>query len=209
MNKLFLTEELTKKYHEIKEDIQVRLNEFSAVPEENYFYEFCFCICTPMSKAKNAFKVQQILLNIDFLNNDIEPTSILRNPEHYIRFHNQKADRLIQAKLIFPDVLNIIKSDLSNFEKRNWLSENFKGFGLKESSHFLRNIGFRNLAILDRHILRHLVNCNLYTETPNISTKKNYLKFEQDFLQFAKFVNIPIDELDLLFWAFSTGEILK
>jgi len=98
---------------------------------------------------------------------------------------------------------------LSASDKRLWLLENVNGFGLKECSHFLRNIGYRNLAILDRHVLKHLVFCDVLKEVPKISGTKKYFEIEMMFKQFSNRVNISVDELDLLFWSYETGKILK
>jgi len=204
-----LTQQHLQKYDEIKPLLKQRLIDFKNVSKEDYFYEFCFCICTPQSKAKNALEVQKILMKDDFLNKPFDVTKILREPSRYIRFHNQKAVRLHNARLVFPEIQNILDSNLSNFEKRNWLADNFNGFGMKESSHFLRNIGYENLAILDRHILRHLTDCGIYPEIPKIKSIKHYKEIEIDFLNFALNVGISMDELDLLFWASSAGEIIK
>jgi N-glycosylase/DNA lyase len=93
--------------------------------------------------------------------------------------------------------------------KREWLVSELKGFGMKEASHYLRNTGHRGLAILDRHILKHLVNCNLFSEIPKISPIKSYLEVESKFIKFSELVEIPVDELDLLFWSYEAGEIIK
>jgi N-glycosylase/DNA lyase len=87
--------------------------------------------------------------------------------------------------------------------------KNVKGLGWKESSHFLRNIGYRDLAILDRHILKCLVRLSVLKNLPQTLTAKKYKEIEKIFLAFANEVGIPIDELDLLFWSLATGEILK
>jgi len=89
------------------------------------------------------------------------------------------------------------------------LNQNVNGIGRKESAHFLRNIGYNNLAILDRHILKHLVTCGVFDEIPNISTKSRYDNVSNEFMKFADSVGIPMDELDLLFWAEEAGEMLK
>lgn len=209
MNNLKLTDELRDKYYLIKEDIKSRLAEFKLIPRDHYFYEFCYCICTPQSKAANAWKVQEELIVRDFLNNPFNPVEILRNPDNYIRFHNQKALRLLNAREIFPKIQVVLDSELDNYQKRDWIEQNFVGFGMKESSHFLRNIGYENLAILDRHILRHLISCGVFEELPKLTPQKNYRIAESKFLEFSDRIDIPIDELDLLFWAFSAGEILK
>ena len=41
-------------------------------------------------------------------------------------------------------------------ERRDFfaLNKDIKGLGFKEASHFLRNVGFRGYAILDKHILQ-------------------------------------------------------
>jgi N-glycosylase/DNA lyase len=204
-----LPKELREKYIELKAPIRQRLEEFKAVPEEKYFYELCYCVCTPQSKAQNALTVQKKLEKKDFFHRDFNPTDILRNPEHYIRFHNQKAERLQNAKKLFPDISKVIKSDITAHEKRDWLAENFKGFGMKESSHFLRNIGFEGLAILDRHILSHLVLCGVIPEMPKSINAKRYRQIEKLCIEFSQSISIPVDELDLLFWSSVTGVILK
>jgi N-glycosylase/DNA lyase len=209
MKQLKLPIELQNKYDLFKSDIQERLNDFANVQDNKIFYELCYCICTPQSKARSASLVQQILEKDDFLNNPYDPTDLLRLPGHYIRFHNQKAKRILDTQSNFDKIYKLIKSDITPQEKRMWFADNFNGFGMKESAHFLRNIGYKNLGILDRHILKHLVNCGLYDEVPNISSQKKYLEVEEKFHNFAIQVNIPIDELDLLFWSYETGEILK
>ena len=89
-----------------------------------------------------------------------------------------------------------------------YLVKNVKGLGLKEASHFLRNTGHENLAILDRHILKNLAKLNII-ELPKTLTPKIYFEIENKFQNFSKEVNIPMDELDLLFWSMETGEIFK
>jgi len=201
--------ELLSSYNLYKSTIQNRLSEFKNVTESDYFYEMCFCLLTPQSKAKNAVKAIEILKEKDFQNNPFNCASVLKHPNRYIRFHNSKAKKLLDAIHTFPLVLEIIKSNSNNFDKRNKISDIVKGFGLKESSHFLRNIGFCELAILDRHILKHLLKHKVINEIPKTLSRKIYFDIEQKFLQFANQVQIPIDELDLLFWASETGEVLK
>lgn len=200
---------LENSYKKLKKEIVKRLEDFSKVTENEYFYELCFCICTPQSKAINAIKVQSILMEKDFYNKPFNTSEILRNPNHYIRFHNQKANRLLDVQKQFNEILQTLTSGISPYEKRIWLVEKVKGFGMKESSHFLRNIGCRGLAILDRHVLKHLVLCSVFEEIPKITSIKQYLGAEQNFKEYAEKVGISIDELDLLFWSNETGEILK
>lgn len=204
-----MTSELISSYNLYKEIIQNRLLEFKQVEESDYFYELCYCLLTPQSKAKNAIKAIQILKEKDFQNNPFDCSKILKYPSHYIRFHNSKSKKLLDVINTYPSVLEIIKSNLKVQQKRNIIADTVHGFGLKESSHFLRNIGYQKLAILDRHILKHLLNHKVIKEIPKTIPKKNYLDIEKKFIAFSKKIKIPIDELDLLFWASETGEVLK
>ena len=79
----------------------------------------------------------------------------------------------------------------------------------KESSHFLRNIGYRGLAILDRHILKNLHRHGVISAVPQAMTRNTYLSIEHRFFRFAEHLGVSIDELDLLFWSRETGKILK
>ena len=64
---------------------------------------------------------------------------------------------------------------------RAWLVREVKGLGWKEASHFLRNIGFRDLAILDRHILRNLRRHGVIRTIPASLPEKRYLAIEGRF----------------------------
>lgn len=207
-----LNDELIDFYNQNRVKIQNRLLEFKQVPKEKYFYELCFCLCTPQSKAANALIVQNTLEELHFKQNDISSDSIaeiLRKKENYIRFHNQKAKRIVELKNYFHQIEEVLNSNQDNYTKRDKIQELVNGFGYKEAGHFMRNIGYENLAILDRHILKNLKNSGAFEEIPKISSKSQYHKAEKVFLEFADNVGISIDELDLLFWAFENGDIIK
>lgn len=207
--KFRLKHELLNHYIENEEKIKNRLDDFKNVSAERYFYELAYCICTPQSKAVNAGKVQKILEDSHYLENPFDVTDILRNKENYIRFHNQKAQRIFNTAQNFSDIESILTNDWTSRDKRDWFVNNLNGFGMKESSHFLRNIGHRNLAILDRHIFAILIDHEVIDELPKSINVKKYLEIESKFIDFSNDVSIPLDELDLLFWSYKTGEILK
>ncbi len=193
-----------------KESIQRRLSEFSRIPRKQYPYELLYCLLTPQSSARNAGAVVQQLQARNFLRRPFDPEPLLRDPEHYIRFHRTKARRLLQLVDTFTGIDSILDSALSAMELRDWLVEHVDGLGMKEATHFLRNIGRNDcLAILDRHILRHLVLSGVLAEVPSSVTRNTYLVIEKKFKRFSDTMQIPIDELDLLFWSLQTGEILK
>lgn len=203
------TKEQLERFRELQPQILSRLDDFARVPKEQYFYELCYCLCTPQSKAENANAVVQALQEQDFERLGFNPVSILRNNKHYIRFHETKAQRLLKAREQWQEIASILDSQMSDEEKREWLVNNVDGMSWKEASHFLRNIGYRNLAILDRHTLKHLVQCGVFEEIPNIAGKARYLAAGEGFKRLAVQLNIPMDELDLFFWASEAGLILK
>ena len=193
-------------YQEKKEIIKQRLDDFKKIEkEEDLFYELCFCILTPQSKAKLCWKAIEDLKKNDFLHKEINPLPFLIGRT---RFQNNKSKYLIEAKNKYKEIIENLRK-LNAFQMREWLIENIKGISYKESGHFLRNIGERDLAILDRHILKNLFEQKVIEEIPKTLTKKKYLEIENKFKEFSEKINIPMDELDLLFWSQETGEIFK
>ena len=110
----------------------------------------------------------------------------------------------IKEKLIKQDILFDIP------KARTWLVKNIKGLGMKEASHFLRNIGFfEEIAILDRHILKNLKKSGAIKSVPKTLSAKKYLELEKQMQGFSEKTGIPMQDLDLFFWAQETGEIFK
>ena len=167
-----------------------------------------------MTPQSNAFKCDEcvsLLRNKDFINKSFNIKPLLRDKT---RFYKNKSNYLIYNKnqydYIKKAIDNRYKKDINKNKKiREWLVDNVKGMGYKESSHFLRNIGYKNLAILDRHILKNLEKLKVIKEIPKNLNKKSYLSIEDKFYKFSKDIKIPMDELDLLFWSMETGKVFK
>ncbi len=196
---------LLEEYLFQKEKIQSRLDEFKTLTEKQQFQEFLFCLLTPQSNAQRCWQaIEQISLL-----SAINQQSILNILKTKTRFHITKTKRILEANATW----NLIKPCLNNQnrkELRDFIARTVNGYGLKESSHFLRNIGKSNnqIAILDRHILKNLHNLGLIKEN-KVKSKKHYKEIENIFLNFANSINIPPDELDLLWWSQENGEIFK
>jgi len=198
--------ELVYEYDKRKEVIKSRLNDFKNVKENDWFYEMCFCILTPQSTARGADRAITSLKRLDFKYKSFDPTPYLLGE---IRFQNNKGKYLVEAKNKYNEIESKLKNSKDSFELREWLVKNIKGYGYKESAHFLRNIGHRNLAILDRHILKNLVKLKVIDEVPKSLTPKVYFEIEEKFKRFSEEADIPMDELDLLFWSMEAGEVFK
>lgn len=202
-------DELRTKFDEQKKTIRQRLDDFARIQSDDYFYELVYCLLTPQSSAVNAGKAVEALKDEGLLEKDLEASEILFRKQHYIRFHNTKAKRLREVKENYNQILSKLCNGTTSRELREWLVKNVNGLGWKEASHFLRNIGHRDLAILDRHILKNLKKHKVIRSLPKTLTAKRYLSIEKKFKVFARDIGITIDELDLLFWSNETGEILK
>ena len=83
-----------------------------------------------------------------------------------------------------------------------------RGLGWKEASHFLRNIGYTDFAIIDFHIIDVLTKYNII-EKPTVLTKRKYLEIEEFLRKIARKSDLNLAELDLYLWYMETGKILK
>lgn len=196
---------IKEEYNLKKEAIKSRLNEFKSLSEVEQKKEFMFCILTPQSKAQKCWEAVEELAKIQ---NPTE-SQVLEILKTKTRFHNNKTRYILESENAWNNLKGGLKTT-STKELRNWLAENIKGYGLKEAGHFLRNVGKSNneIAILDRHILKNLKEMNVIKDE-KITGKKDYLEKEQKYLNFAKSICIPADELDLLFWSRENGEIFR
>ena len=207
-------QKLIVQYKKKRKKIKARLKEFET-PKTNkdIFAELCFCILTPQSKAVYCDKAIQDLKKTGLLFFGSE--SRIRNKIRGLaRFHNRKASYIINARKKFTDGKKLnLKSKFSSsntIAAREWIVKNIKGIGMKEASHFLRNVGFgKDIAILDVHILRNLKRLGVVKKIPPAISKKTYLEMENRMRGFSRRTNIPLEELDLLFWSRETGFIFK
>ena len=195
--------QLRDEHNKRKKKIEKRLKEFQNTTELQWKDELLFCILTPQSNGKRCWQAILELNKNNFKN--IEKTLSQKT-----RFHKTKAKHLQKAQAQWLEVEKAIKT-LGQEELRDFLVNNVYGIGMKEASHFIRNIGKNNnqLAILDRHILRNLAKYKVIKD-PEISlTSKVYKEIENKMKTFSQRINIPLDHLDLLFWQAGTGEIFK
>lgn len=209
MKKICKTNPLLEK--KIKEALQ---NFKKTWENDNAIYEeLCFCILTPQSSAKQAMKAINQLKEHNLLDKGFakQKEPFVKN----VRFFRTKAKRLFEIQNRFPKtkLKKILEENgLPNdpLKAREFLLKEINGYGLKESSHFLRNIGFgENVAILDRHILKNLKKFNIIKEIPKTISKKNYLEIEEKMRAFCKKNKVNFAELDLIFWSNEAGDVLK
>jgi len=108
------------------------------------------------------------------------------------------------SKIIKNGFTKLLDDKKTDFEIRNNIAKCISGIGLKQSSLFLRNIGFsNNLAIIDTHIIAFL---NKILEPPLkkslITSEKQYFKIEEILVNITKNLNLDLSLFDLALWEY-------
>lgn len=198
---------------EAKGKIDSKLKEFNSYKDksnEEWFRELCFCILTANSKARTALNIQEELGTKGFIHeNEKSIRECIRRNKH--RFHNNKARFIVEARkhLKIKDILHNLVKEKGEEGAREWLVDNVKGLGYKEASHFMRNVGYFNFAILDRHILNLMKDHGVIKEKPKPVSRKKYFEIEGKFKDLAERIRMKPAELDFYMWCMKTGEVLK
>jgi len=209
-------QELTRAYDERKALINARLREFDEIrmngDDNRIFEELAFCILTSAVgpivgiKSLNAIKGDLICGNEKDLQQRLE--GVHKYPE--------KSAFIVHTRGYLKNEYDFKLSELINSfddpqQRRDFfaLNKNIKGLGLTQASHFLRNIGFKGYAILDRNVTRTLHKYGVIEATKPPASKKKYLEIEQKMNEFAVILGITIDELDLLLWSMKSGRVPK
>jgi len=191
----------------VKALIQKRMREFARQrSEKEIFSELCFCILTANYSAEGGIRIQKAIGDEFCSLPEAKLAMKLRQLGH--RFPNTRARYVHEARMHLPMMRQILAEHANELELREWLVKNVKGLGYKEASHFLRNIGYRNLAIIDFHIIDLLIAEKLIAQ-PKTITPKNYLEIEKLLLEIGRKTGLCLAELDLYLWYMETGKILK
>ncbi len=196
---------------EVGDSVDERMAEFEEVGRKGnrrWFSELCFCILTANSTARLGIEIQEELGPEGFASLPEEELQEKLNELGH-RFYRTRAGYIVRARKYSNSIKEIITDILDPKEKRRWLVENIKGIGYKEGSHFLRNVGYKTLMILDRHVLRVVDDWGVIDEIPKTLTKKRYLSIEKKIENLAEEVGVPLGEIDLYIWYMDTGEVLK
>jgi N-glycosylase/DNA lyase len=180
---------------------------------ESLFEELTFCIFTAGASARMGLRsvesVRPVLMMGSVL--DIQRALVGRH-----RFPNNRGAYVYETREYLREHCDLqLQKALKDLkladDRRDFLAanRNVRGIGYKEASHFLRNIGYRGYAILDKHVLTRLAELEVIESPKPPSTKNGYLATEERLKSFADSIGIDFDELDLLLWYTKTGEILK
>ncbi len=213
-----LTIENIKAAHaERRDEIGARLAEFENVwaneSDERLWEEMVFCFFTGGCSARMGMRSIEAVRPLLLTGTHDELMNALVGRHRYPR---ARSGYIVASRDFLQEHCGLkLRRKLSSFEnhleRRDWLvkEKRIKGLGYKEASHFLRNIGLKGYAILDKHILRSLAELEIISDPTPPSTRSKYLATEEKLKNLAVMTKIDFDELDLVLWSMKTGEILK
>lgn len=182
--------------------VQERMKELSNNPD--WFSELCFCITTANYTSEGGIRIQKAVPDFSIYD-ETQIEAVLRR--HGYRFPRIRARYLFEARK-HKGALESLRGMADSATRRDWLAENVKGLGMKEASHFLRNVGYYDVAVIDRHILGVLAEHNVIIRPKALSPKK-YLEIEGVLRKLADATGTSLGELDFYLWHMKTGKILK
>ena len=210
-------EKIRAAHRERRREIRARLSEFEEVrrtaTDERLWEELVFCIFTAGASARMGLGSVEAVRHLLAKGSHEELAAALQSKH---RYPNSRSGYIVVTReYLEADCRMRLRERLESFEdpieRRDWLARTreIKGLGYKESSHFLRNVGYRGYAILDKHILRCLAEVGVLDTPQPPATRARYLSTEERLRRFADDLGLDFDELDLVLWSMKTGEILK
>jgi N-glycosylase/DNA lyase len=210
-------EKIKETHAERRGEISLRLAEFERIwqsgADDRLWEEMVFCFFTGGCSAKMGLRSVEAVRPF-LLSGNFEELSGALSGVH--RYPFARAGYIVASRDFLQGHCGLrLREKLSSFsgplERRDWLvkEKRIKGLGYKEASHFLRNIGLKGYAILDKHILRSMAELGLIDDPKPPNTRSKYLIIEDKLKSLATLTGIDFDELDLVLWSLKTGEILK
>lgn len=191
----------------VRETVEERMAEFRAVgeaSEERWFKELCFCILTANFTAEGGIRIQEAVGDGFLTLTEEELAGRLRGLGH--RFPNARAGYIVEARSVLGELKDAVQGFDSGKMAREWLLD-IKGLGMKEASHFLRNVGRKDVAIIDRHIQRMVFEHCMHQRC--FMNEANYLSIEKELEGLAEVLDLDLARLDLYLWFMQTGKVLK
>ncbi len=202
-----------------RKEIRKRLGEFQEVwrkgSDARLWEELAYCIFTAGASARMGLDSVDAVRSL-LLNGPPEAMTKALKQAGAHRFPVARPQYIVATRNYFRADCDMklrkrLRSFADPFERRDWLAQEkqVKGLGYKEASHFLRNIGVKGHAILDKHVMRCLCEVGVVDAPKPPSTRARYLAVEQELIRFAREIKVDFDELDLGLWSMKTGEILQ
>ena len=127
--------------------------------DERIFEELSFCICTANASAEMGLKAVDSIRDV-LIDGNLDEIRRRLKEVGYI-YYNKRSEYILYTRNHLKNMFNFeLKNKILSFNDKNELRKffvtNIKGLWYKEASHFLRNIGFKGYAILDKHVINSL-----------------------------------------------------
>lgn len=224
----FLPSQILKNYSNLEKHFSK--NNWCKLSEQSIWEELCFCILSgnvSYELAKSVIKVTRKNGILDYawlksestsekilfeeLNSpNFEPLKINGELRKY-RYPKKRSHQIKNAAVRIYETFSLKK--ILNFHDstkvRNFIFDEIPGLGIKEASHFLRNIGYSdNLAIIDIHVFRFLQEQGLI-DFSNITslTPSKYLMAEKILQNLSGYHGLNLATLDLSIWHYMRNRI--
>lgn len=210
-------ERIRQVHRERSVPIRERLAEFEKIRERGgdaeLWEEMVYCFFTGGCSARMGMRSVEAV-RPHLRNGDQEAIRNALSGVH--RYPNARSRYVVESRDFLEKAVGFrIKAKLESFDcdlsRRDWLvkEKGIKGLGYKEASHFLRNVGYKGYAILDKHVLRCLAELKIIDDSKPPNTRSKYLSVENRLRFLTEAAEIDFDEMDLVLWSMKTGEILK
>ena len=210
-------EGIIKTHERRASEIRRRLKQFEAIGRRgsdlNHWEEMVFCFFTGGCSARMGLNALEAVKPIILTGDQTELANALSGVH---RYPNARARYIVASREFLREHCNLrlrkkLRSFACRYERRDWLvrEKGIKGLGYKEASHYLRNIGFKGYAILDKHVLNCLAELKIIDDPKPPNTRAKYLTVEEKLNKLTEMTKIDFDELDLVLWSMKTGVILK
>jgi N-glycosylase/DNA lyase len=170
-----ITEINNLKKKDVKKIIDKKIILFSKIKNKSnkdIFKELSFCVLTANYNAKKAIVIHK-KINNGFFTFTLKQLSTKLKELGY-RYPNLRAEYIVYNRRYINDLKKVLKT-FKGQDLRDWFAENIKGISYKESSHFLRNIGYNDYAIIDFHIVDILIKNKYLKEKPKTLNRLKYL----------------------------------
>ena len=210
-------ENIRRAYASRRTEIRDRMSEFDLIgaagTDAHFWEEMVFCFFTGGCSARMGLNsleaVRPFLRTGDQGQLAAALAGVHRYPNARARYIVASRDFLLEHCGL--ELRNKLHGFKCSQERRDWLAreKGIKGLGYKEASHYLRNVGFKGYAILDKHVLNCLAELKLIDEAKPPNTRSKYLIVEEKVKKLTDLTEIDFDELDLVLWSMKTGVILK
>lgn len=221
--------DVVHEYSKLKTSYDLRKS-WNELSEKQLWEELCICILSsnvPYDLALSAFYhlYENQFLDIEKILSNSNPTKEIsfelsrriykpkRKDGTYrkYRFPTVRASNIVKAAFALyheNDGLTILLKNFNSEKKaRRFLVDNISGMGLKQASHFLRNIGFsKSLAIVDTHVISFLVEIGELSTRISTVTPAVYMKLENVLMNLCNNLELELSIFDMAIWKHMRGK---